>query len=382
MQIILIYERFIKVPLRIVFAGGGTGGHLFPAIAIADELKKAAQSTDITFIGTKYKLEAKIVPQARYAFRSIWISGFQRGFKLRNILFPIKLIVSFIQTYFILKKIHPHVVVGTGGYVAGPVLRTAMFMKIPTLIQEQNSYPGVTTRLLAPNANEVHVTFESSVKYFTNVNNIYVTGNPTRGSLENIDKREALKYFGMDPDKNQTTLLILGGSLGALSINNAVIKHYENLINQGYRIIWQTGTEGYKNILDSTKSISSNLISVKPFIEHMDYAYSAADVVISRAGATTIAELTRLGKPSILVPYPRAAADHQTENARSLADIGAAIMIVDSEISEKLEIILKKIVEDKNLREMGAKSKNLGKPNAASDIAKRIMCLAGEYGRQ
>lgn len=373
-------ERFIEMALRVVLAGGGTGGHLYPAIAIADEIKKVEPTADIFFIGTKNKIEAKIVPQTDYKFRSIWISGFSRGLKLKNILFPLKLIVSFLQTYFILRNIQPHVVIGTGGYVSGPVLKTAILMKIPTLIQEQNSYPGVTTRLLAPNVNEVHLSFKSSIKYFPNAKNLCVTGNPTRGSLENINIKDALSYFGLESDNDKITILVLGGSLGAQSINHAILKYLEKLLKKGYRIIWQTGTDGYKNISESMKLISSESISIKPFIDRMDYAYAVSDLVVCRAGATTIAELTRLGKPSILVPYPLAAADHQTENAKAVAESGAAVMINDFEIEDKLETVITKIIEDKKLSDMSFKSKQLGNPNSASEIAKRIILLAGEHG--
>jgi UDP-N-acetylglucosamine--N-acetylmuramyl-(pentapeptide) pyrophosphoryl-undecaprenol N-acetylglucosamine transferase len=366
--------------LRVLFAGGGTGGHLFPAIAIADELKKIEPSIEITFVGTADKIEARVVPQIGYGFRTIWISGFQRRLKLKNILFPIKLIVSIFQTYSILKKIKPHVVVGTGGYVSGPVLRTAVYLKIPTLIQEQNSYPGVTTRLLAPRVNEVHITFEQSLKYFSGIKNVYLTGNPTRGSLENIDMNAAMKYFGFDPEDKKTTILVLGGSLGAQTINQAVEKMLPKLVNTGFRVIWQTGADNFITYNEIKKSFSVQTVSVKPFIERMDYAYSTADFVVSRAGATTIAELTRLGKPAILVPYPHAAADHQTENALSLAAAGAALVVDDSKLSIELDMAIKKILDSKALAEMSMKSKKFGKPNAAMKIAKRIITLAGAYG--
>ena len=192
-------ERFINVrPLRFLFAGGGTGGHLYPAIAIAEKIKSIEPAADILFVGTKDKIEARVVPQHGFRFASIWISGFHRGIKLRNILFPIKVVVSMFQSRSILSQFAPDVVVGTGGYVAGPVLRSAMHRHIPTLIQEQNSYPGVTTRLLAPNADEVHITFEESRKYLSGADKVFLTGNPTRDSLEGIDRREALAYFGSE----------------------------------------------------------------------------------------------------------------------------------------------------------------------------------------
>lgn len=366
--------------LRVLFAGGGTGGHLFPAIAIADELKKIEPSAEITFVGTEDKIEARVVPQTGYGFRTIWISGFQRRLKLKNILFPIKLIVSIFQTYYILKKIKPHVVVGTGGYVSGPVLRTAVYRKIPTLIQEQNSYPGVTTRLLAPRVNEVHVTFEQSLKYFSGIENVYVTGNPTRGTLEDVDNKAAMRYFGFDAEDKRTTILVLGGSLGAQTINRAVEEILLKLVDAGSRVIWQTGADNFITYSEIKKTFSAQTVSVNAFIERMDYAYCAADVVISRAGATTIAELTRLGKPAILVPYPHAAADHQTENALSLASAGAALVVDDSKLPVELDAVLKKFLDRKVMAEMSMKSKMFGKPDAAMKIAKRIITLAGAYG--
>ncbi|MBI5022396.1 MAG: undecaprenyldiphospho-muramoylpentapeptide beta-N-acetylglucosaminyltransferase [Ignavibacteriales bacterium] len=367
--------------LRVMFAGGGTGGHLFPAIAIADELKKIEPSIEITFVGTADKIEARLVPQTGYGFRTIWISGFQRRLKLKNIIFPIKLIVSIFQTYSILKNIKPHVVVGTGGYVSGPVLRMAVYLGVPTLIQEQNSYPGVTTRLLAPRVDEIHLTFEQSMKYFTGMNNVYLTGNPTRGLLEDVDMNAAMKYFGFESEDKRKTILVLGGSLGAETINRAIEKFLPQLVETGSRVIWQTGADNFSTYSDIKKSFGAQTVSVNPFIERMDYAYCVADVVISRAGATTIAELTRLGKPAILVPYPYATADHQTENARSLAAAGAALVVDDSKLLIGLDAALKKILDSQVMTEMSAKSKKFGKPDAAAKIAKRIITLAGTYGK-
>lgn len=366
--------------LRVLFAGGGTGGHLFPAIAIADELAGMEPASEITFVGTKNKIESRIVPQSGYRFRTIWISGFGRGLSVKNLLFPFKLIVSMVQTYFILKETRPHVVVGTGGYVSGPVLRCAVFLGIPTLIQEQNSLPGVTTRLLAPKVNEVHLTFEQSKKHFTGSANLFVTGNPTRGSLEDVDRNLALEYFGFKPGDPRRTLLVIGGSLGARSINRAVAEILPGLISGGLRVIWQTGTQADPPEGVPVGSLPEGSVCIKPFIERMDFAYSASDVVVSRAGATTIAELTRLGKPAILIPYPMAAGDHQRENARSLADGGAAILLDDSRLSPGLREELNRILDVEFGSAMSRKSKEFGRPEAAKKIASRIINLAGKYG--
>ena len=361
---------------RVLFAGGGTGGHLFPAIAIAEELKKLRPETEIHFVGTKKKLEAHVVPQKGYAFHTIWISGFHRSLRLDNLLFPLKVIVSFMQALSIIKKYNPDVVVGTGGYVSGPVLRAAIFSGIPTLIQEQNSYPGVTTRMLAGKVTEVHLTFEQSKKFLVQRANVFVTGNPTRSNLENVDQVAAVEYFGFDQHQQKTTILVVGGSLGAHSINMAMIQCLDQLVQRGLRIIWQTGNEDSQTITNSIQQYTSKDIWVNSFIDRMDYAYAVADIVVCRAGATTIAELTRLGKPAILVPYPFAAANHQVENARSLAESGAAIVLKDNEVAITLQPAIKSLLDLQKRRNLGDQSKRFGKPNAAADIAKKVLQLS------
>jgi len=367
--------------LRAIFAGGGTGGHLFPAIAIADELKKLDPGAEILFIGTEQKIEARVVPQCGYAFRTIWISGFHRSFRIGNLLFPLKVIISFMQARSIIQEFKPDVVIGTGGYVSGPVLRAAVMMKIPTLIQEQNSYPGVTTRMLAERVDELHLTFESSKKYFPRKDRVFVSGNPTRNTLEHVDTEKASAYFGFDRAQKIKTLLVVGGSLGARSINEAVQRHLDELIRSGFRILWQTGKEYFPEASAAAKKYTSNMISVHQFIDRMDYAYAVADLVVCRAGATTLAELTRLGKPAILVPYPHAAANHQVENARAMAEHGAAEILYDGEVSERLLPCVSTVSEDKRLLQMSAQSRKLGKPDAAKEIAQRIIALSQHQNR-
>ena len=362
--------------LRVIFAGGGTGGHLFPAIAIAEEIKKQVPDATILFIGTKDKIEARVVPQKGFQFETIWISGFQRGLRIKNFIFPLKVVISLMQAYSIIKYFQPDVVIGTGGYVSGPVLRAAILARIPTLIHEQNSYPGVTTRLLAPKVNEVHLTFESSKRYFHDFKNIYVTGNPTREDLESAAREEALAYFGFEASEHKAIVLIFGGSLGAHSINEAVENCLDKLINNNVRLIWQTGKEDYEHVIVAAKKLSPKMVWVSPFIDRMDYAYCASDLVVCRAGATTIAEITRLGKPAILVPYPHAAANHQFENAKSLVDAGAAEMLNDSEINDKLFTTILNTLTPERLSYMGEQSKKLGKPDASKILAQRIINLA------
>ncbi|MBI5216148.1 MAG: undecaprenyldiphospho-muramoylpentapeptide beta-N-acetylglucosaminyltransferase [Ignavibacteriae bacterium] len=365
--------------IRVIFAGGGTGGHLFPAIAIADELKRLVPDAELLFIGTKNKIEARVVPQKEFAFRTIWISGFHRRLRLSNFLFPLKVVVSLVQSYSIIKQFKPDVVIGTGGYVSGPIVYAASVMKIPTLIHEQNSYPGVTTRMLGNRVKQVCITFEQAKKYLKRVDNVVLTGNPTRGSLEKVHQSEAFNYFGFDSSGKQKTLLVFGGSLGATTINNAVVQQLEKYIGQGFRIIWQTGKEDIERVKTSSNKIAKEHLWVNAFIDRMDYAYAISDIVICRAGATTIAELTRLGKPAILIPYPFAAADHQTENAKAMTESGAALMVRDSEAKERLFDVVQSLLNDtEKLQAMSIASKQLGKPNAAEEIARRII----ELGRR
>ncbi len=362
--------------LRVIFAGGGTGGHLFPAIAIADEIKKLQPDSEFLFVGTKGKIEARVVPEKGYSFRTIWISGFHRSLRISNILFPLKVIVSFMQSISIIKDFKPDAVVGTGGYVSGPVLRAATALKIPTLIQEQNSYPGATTRLLAKKVNEIHLTFESSKKYFPGIEKVFITGNPTRGNLDNVDLSCAYQHFGFDQAEKLKTILVFGGSLGAHTINHAVEKYLEQLIQRNVRIIWQTGREDFLKAKDSAAKFSRNHVWVNAFIDRMDYAYAVSDLVVCRAGATTLAELTRLGKPALLVPYPHAAANHQVENAKALVEASAAEILYDDEVSKKLLSVLLNLIESTKLEQMSIESKKLGKPNSAREIAQRVIKLA------
>ena len=359
---------------KYLFAGGGTGGHLFPALAIADEIKKLQPDADILFVGTKNKIEAQVVPQKGYKFRTIWISGFQRSLRIQNLLFPIKVIVAMLQSLNILKKFLPDIVIGTGGYVSGPVLYMASILGIKTVIHESNSYPGVVTRLLSKRMTKVFLTFEETKKWLKTMNNSEITGNPTRDLLENVNRNEALEFFGLEGNKK--TLLVFGGSLGSASINNAIIKIIEKFIIKNIQVIWQTGTTDYERIekeLMRLKVITSTGVLLAKFIDRMEYAYAAADVVISRAGATTIAELTRLGKAAILVPYPHAAADHQTLNSKILVNAGAAMMLTDNELNDKLENAAMRLINNDDVRRiMSEKSKNLGQPQASYNITQKI----------
>jgi UDP-N-acetylglucosamine--N-acetylmuramyl-(pentapeptide) pyrophosphoryl-undecaprenol N-acetylglucosamine transferase len=354
---------------KILLAGGGTGGHLFPALAIADEIKRLEPSATFLFLGTTGKIEARVVPQHGYPFRTIWISGFHRRLTIDNLLFPLKVIVSLIQSFFVIRQFRPDVVVGTGGYVCGPILFVASLLGIPTIIHESNSYPGITTRLLAARVSRVFIAFKEAQRWLKRTDHVVLTGTPTREVLGTISKKDGTEAFGLEPGKH--TILVFGGSLGAASINNAVLASIDELRRKDIQLIWQTGRSDYERIRAVVGSRSIGWLGA--FIENMEYALGAADLVICRAGATTLAELTRVGKPAIVVPYPHAAGDHQTHNARSLADAGAAVMIADQDLARDLGSNVQALLENPTrLRQMGAASKEMGRPGAGPEIAAAI----------
>ncbi len=366
--------------VRVVFAGGGTGGHIFPAIAIAERLA-AAGEVDMVFVGTKHKIEAKVVPELGYKFRAIWIGGFSRKLKMSNLLLPIKIIASVIQSLKLIFTFRPHVVVGTGGYVSGPVCAAAALTLTPIVLQEHNSYPGAMTRLFAPLAREVHIAFESSRKYFRRIvplsrvpGNIHLTGSPLR-KMPEVSRDEALNFFGLTAEKR--TLLVTGGSLGAVKVNSAVAQIVGELIDHNYQVVWQTGSVDFENIREIGKRFPEHLRVVE-FIDRMNYAYSAADVAVCRGGATTIAEVIYFNLPSIVIPYPFAAANHQVENARALVESGGAVMVQESELPEKFsDELLGLIGSPDRLDAMRAKLKSLQHPDAAEMIAESVLRIAG-----
>ena len=360
-----------STPYRFLFAGGGTGGHLYPAIAVADEIKKLKPESEIIFVGTKSKIEGRIVPKLGYGFKSIWIKGFARKFNMENLLFPIKLFVSLMQSLFISFRFRPKVAIGSGGYVAGPAIWGASVLGAKVILMESNSYPGVTTRLLERYADELHIAFEDSKKYLRHPEKLKVTGNPVRTELGSSNKEEAKKFFGLDESK--TTVLVLGGSLGAASINEAVASCVEELEKKSLQVIWQTG----KNYYPKYKSINFNSVKILDFVEDMNNAYSACDVLVARAGATTIAELTVLGIPSILIPSPHVAENHQYFNAKSLSDNNAAMLIKDSEVKDILKNRILELAGDKSLqRTLKENAIKLSKPEAANVIAKSAINYA------
>jgi UDP-N-acetylglucosamine--N-acetylmuramyl-(pentapeptide) pyrophosphoryl-undecaprenol N-acetylglucosamine transferase len=349
---------------RFLFAGGGTGGHLFPSIAVAERIRKILPEAEFMFVGTKSKIEGRIVPQLGFNFSPIWIKGFSRKLNFDNLLFPLKLVVSLVQSLLINIKFKPKVAIGSGGYVSGPAIWGASVLGAKVILLEQNSYPGITTKLLERYASEIHLSFEDSKKYFKNKNILNFTGNPVRESLIRINRQDALKHFGLDPAKK--TLLILGGSLGAGSINKTIEYFINNNYPSDINIIWQTG----KDYFNFYKHLNSKNIIIKDFIDDMNLAYSACDLLVSRAGATTIAEIIVLGIPAILIPSPNVAENHQFYNAKSLSDRNAAILLEDNRLHDTFaENVLKVLMDKSVLEEISHNVRSLYKVNAAELIA-------------
>jgi UDP-N-acetylglucosamine--N-acetylmuramyl-(pentapeptide) pyrophosphoryl-undecaprenol N-acetylglucosamine transferase len=360
-----------KGSYKFIFAGGGTGGHLYPAVAVAEQVKVICPEAKILFVGTKKKIESRIVPQLGYNFQSIWVSGLQRKFALKNLLFPIKLVVSVIQSIIINMRFKPSVAVGAGAYVSGPVVWIASLFGAKIVLLEQNSFPGATNRILEGKADSIHISFEDSQKYFKNESKLKLTGNPVRSTLELINRAEALKGFSLDDNKK--VLLIIGGSLGAKSLNKAVAENIDRLVQDNIQIIWQTG-EYY---FDEYKKLENEYVKVLPFITDMSKAYSSCDLVVARAGATTIAEVSYLGLPVIFVPSTNVAANHQYKNALSLIDNDAGILIEDKEALSKLgEFVTSTINNKKLLGTLGDNIQKFSKPNAAKEIALDVFNLA------
>lgn len=362
----------------VIISGGGTGGHVFPAIAIANALKEINPAINILFVGAQGKLEMQKVPEAGYPIKGLWISGLQRKLTMSNLLFPVKLIWSLLSAKSIIRKFKPQVAIGVGGYASGPLLRVAASAGIPCLLQEQNSYAGLTNRLLAKKAKTICVAYEGMEQYFP-ADKIVLTGNPVRSDImaSGTDKEKARTHFGLKADK--PTLLILGGSLGARSINNAIVEHLETLAGSQIQVIWQTGklyeTEMLQHVIDHGGPFS-NIIPTA-FIKEMNLAYAAADVVISRAGALSISELCMVGKPVIFVPSANVAEDHQTKNAMSLMAKNAARMITDADAKTSLiPAALELLIDKTECKRLAENIQGMAKPNAAKEIANEILKLA------
>ena len=359
---------------RIVISGGGTGGHIFPAIAIADALRRHIPDVEILFVGAKGRMEMERVPKAGYPIEGLWISGFKREFSLDNLSFPFKLLSSMIKARRIIRRFKPDVAVGVGGFASGPTMRAAASAGVPIVIQEQNSYPGVTNKIMCRKAEKICVAYDNMDKWFP-AEKIIVTGNPLRNVIQtdNISHNEAVRFFGLDPEK--PVILLIGGSQGALGINKGISAKSDLFKDNGIQLIWQTG----KFYIDQAKKeVEAMGLSdrIKPvvFIDSMDKAYAAADIVISRAGAISISELAIVKKPVIFVPLPTAAEDHQTKNAQRLVDADAAVIVKNSETEEKLLPTAIELINDKDrCAEMGDNIGIFARPDAADAVALQII---------
>ncbi len=338
----------MKNRLSVIVAGGGTGGHIFPAIAIANALRQLHPDTDILFVGAKGKMEMEKVPQAGYPIEGLTIAGFNRSSLIKNISLPLKLIRSFFKVAGIFKRNRPDAVIGVGGYSSFPVLRYAQSKGIPTFIHEANSFGGKSNILLSKKATAVFTATDGMEKFFP-AHKIMVTGNPVRQNIttSTIGKEEACRFFGLQPEKK--TVLCVGGSLGAKSINEAIHQHLDALVEADVQLIWQTGKLFVDKAADKMKSLTG--VYMSEFITQMDMAYAAADVVVSRSGAMALAELCVVKKPAILVPYPFAAEDHQTANAMNLVNKNAALMVKDKDAMHSLMPEILKLINDNGKQE-------------------------------
>lgn len=353
---------------RFILSGGGTGGHIYPAIAIANELKVRYPDAEFLFVGAKDRMEMEKVPQAGYKIEGLWISGLQRKLTLKNLMFPFKVISSLMKSANIVRNFKPHAVVGTGGFASGPLLKVASGKGIPCVLQEQNSFAGITNKLLANKVAKICVAYDGMEKFFPK-DKIIKTGNPVRGDLVSMveNKEEALSFFGLQPGK--TTLLVLGGSLGARRVNILIEKNLPFFKEQGIQVVWQSGKLYYEEY----KKYDSGDVKVVAFLNRMDLAYGAADIIISRAGAGSVSELCIVGKPVIFIPSPNVAEDHQTKNAQSLVDKNAAIMVKETELDEKFGTVFSDLVNNEPLsRKLGVNIKKLAMPNATKEIVDEI----------
>lgn len=362
---------------RFIISGGGTGGHIFPALAIANGLKKAVPDAEILFIGANGKMEMKRVPEAGYRIEGLDVYGIKRSFSPKAIISNLKLPFLLLKTTRRAKQIiadfKPDIAIGVGGFASGPALKAADSMGIPTFLQEQNSYPGVTNKILSAHARKICVAYDGLEKYFP-AEKIVKTGNPIRAEILNMQRKSDAAYEAFDFKKDKKTLLVVGGSLGARTINQCMEKGLDKLAEMGIQVLWQTGESFYKTISPELLARQNENIKIVPFIRNMNDAYSMADIIVSRAGALAIAELCVVGAPTILVPFPFAAEDHQTKNAQALVDKGAAIMIPDDKAAENLMLELVNLISDEEkCAEMGKSILKLAQPDAIDLIVEEIL---------
>ena len=378
----MLVQQYIKIlkmsSCKIIISGGGTGGHIYPAIAIAKKILEISKDSEILFVGAKGRMEMEKVPEEGFEIVGLSVVGIQRSMSinaiLKNLKFPFLLLKSFNHARKIIKDFQPNIVVGVGGYASGPTLRMAHSLKIPTLIQEQNSYAGLTNKWLSKKTKKICVAYENMNQFFEK-NKLVLTGNPVRKDIENLDAKllDAKTYFKVS--KNEKVILVLGGSLGAKSINEGILSSIDTIKDQPIKLLWQVGKRYFDSIENQLTQINIPNVKALAFIKRMDLAYSLADLVISRAGALSISELTLAGKPSILVPSPNVSEDHQTKNAMSLVNKSAAILVEDKDTDSLLRTALDLLKQENQLNTISKNAKKMGKPNASEDIVNEIFKL-------
>ena len=361
--------------LRVIIAGGGTGGHIFPAVAVGHALQRLRPGTQLLFVGAKGKMEMEKVPKEGFDIMGLDIAGFNRSSIWKNISLPIKLLKSRMQAKSAIKQFQPHAIVGVGGYASFPVLYAGQHMNIPTLIQEQNSFAGKSNKILAKRAKAVCVAYEHMDAFFPK-EKLMLTGNPVRKTISDMSRTSAdgKAFFGLE--EHVRTILIIGGSLGARSINESIDAQLDELLKENVQVVWQTGKPYYEQAMKRSADHKSR-VKVLEFISDMDYAYAAADIVISRAGALAIAELCIAGKPVVFVPYPFAAEDHQTSNAMALVNHGAAMLVKDSVVKTELIKTVRELIADRNKQEIMSRNiKELAISDADERIANKVIEIA------
>ncbi|MCB0397427.1 MAG: undecaprenyldiphospho-muramoylpentapeptide beta-N-acetylglucosaminyltransferase [Flavobacteriales bacterium] len=360
---------------KVMISGGGTGGHIYPAIAIAHALQRLTGNAEILFVGAKGRMEMEKVPAAGFPIEALWISGLQRKLTFRNLLFPVKVLASLLKAGRLLSAFKPDAVVGVGGYASGPLLYMATRKGIPSLIQEQNSYAGITNKLLGKRVDRICVAYDGMEKYFPAAK-ILLTGNPVRQDITNLDgkKEKALEHFGLQTGKK--TLLVIGGSLGAATINASMLLALPDLVANDIQVLWQTGARQFEEMNEQGSVYAAKGVHVLKFIQEMDLAYAVADLVVSRAGASSISELCLAGKAAILVPSPNVAEDHQNKNAKSLVDKQAAVRIADADAREKLgATVVHLMADDDERKKLETTILTLAQKDAADRIAKEVIKL-------
>ena len=358
----------MKQSIKVIVSGGGTGGHIYPAIAIANEIKSRYTNANILFIGAEDKMEMEKVPEAGYEIKGLWISGIQRKLTFKNLMFPIKLLNSLWKANRIIRKFKPDIVIGTGGFASGPTLMVAGKKGIPTLVQEQNSYPGITNKLLSKKAQKICVAYDGLERFFPE-DKIIKTGNPVRQDLLFIHTKdeEGKAFFKLDRLKK--TILVIGGSLGARKVNQLIESNLNFFKDQNVQLIWQCG----KLYFDEYKKYNDLVnVQVHQFLNRMDLAYASADFIISRAGASSVSELCIVGKPTIFIPSPNVAEDHQTKNAKSIVDENGAILVKETELNTFPEVVKMLLQDQEKQHKLSENIKRLALPNATSDIVNEI----------